>query len=131
METNASGPPGRVLVVDDEADVIDLVRDYLGEFGYTVETARTGEEALTRLDGGGTFDVVLLDLGLPGLSGIEVCRSIRARGDDTPILVLSAWDQEQDKVVALDSGADDYLTKPFGMRELLARVRVMMRRAGS
>lgn len=116
----------RVLVVDDEPQVLRALRLALTGYGYQVETAATGEEAL-ELIGRHLPDVVLLDLMLPGIDGLEVCRRLRARAD-LPIIVLSARGEERLKVQALDEGADDYLTKPFGMDELLARVRVALRR---
>lgn len=116
----------RVMVVDDERQIRRALKEALVEEGYSVVTAETGEEALRALD----FtppDLVVLDLGLPGISGLEVCRGIRARSK-IPVLILSVRATERDKVAALDLGADDYLTKPFGMEELLARVRAHLRR---
>jgi two-component system KDP operon response regulator KdpE len=117
----------RILVVDDEPQILRSLRTTLASHGYDVQTAATGEEALAAVDGR-LPDLVVLDLVLPGLSGLEVCRHLRARSS-LPILVLSARGDERDKVAALDLGADDYLTKPFGVNELLARIRAALRRA--
>ena len=117
----------RILVVDDEPQILRSLRTTLASHGYDVQTAATGEEALAAADGR-LPDLVVLDLVLPGLSGLEVCRRLRARSS-LPILVLSARGDERDKVAALDLGADDYLTKPFGVNELLARIRAALRRA--
>jgi two-component system KDP operon response regulator KdpE len=116
-----------MLVVDDEPQILRSLRAALTAAGYDVQTAATGEEAL-RLLQGRLPDLVILDLVLPGISGLEVCRRLRERSG-VPILVLSARGEERDKVAALDLGADDYLTKPFGVEELLARIRVALRRA--
>ena len=117
----------RILVVDDEPQLLRSLRTTLAAHGYDVQTATTGEEALdllaTRLP-----DLVVLDLVLPGLSGLAVCQELRARAP-VPILILSARGDERDKVAALDAGADNYLTKPFGVNELLARIRAALRRA--
>ena len=118
--------PARVLVVDDEPSILATMAPLLRSRGYEVSTAMSGKAALEsveRLDP----DLVVLDLGLPDLDGVEVCRLLRD-GRSTPIIVLSARGAESDKVAALDAGADDYVTKPFGAEELLARVRVALRR---
>ncbi|GBC87298.1 Transcriptional regulatory protein KdpE [bacterium HR12] len=117
----------RVLVVDDEPQIRRALRASLPTHGYEVVTAGTGEEAVT-LAVDAAPDLVLLDLGLPDLDGTEVIRRIRAFSD-VPIIVLSVRDRQSDKVEALDAGADDYVTKPFGMEELLARLRATLRRA--
>jgi two-component system KDP operon response regulator KdpE len=119
-----SGP--RILLVDDEPAVLRALRANLAARGYEVTTAETGEEAVDRF-ASGRKDLVILDLMLPGMSGVEVCAALRATSS-VPILVLSARGEEQTKVRALDLGADDYLTKPFGIDELLARVRALLRR---
>jgi two-component system KDP operon response regulator KdpE len=117
----------RILVVDDEPHILRSLRTTLVAHGYEVQTAVSGEEALAIADGR-LPDLVVLDLVLPGISGLEVCETLRRRST-LPILVLSARGDERDKVAALDLGADDYLTKPFGVNELLARVRAALRRA--
>ena len=117
----------RVLVVDDNLSIQKLVSVNLQARGYAVDVAGTGEEALRRFKEG-PYDLVILDLILPGMSGIEVCSLIRQLSD-IPIVVLSAREDEDLKVHALDTGADDYVTKPFSYNELLARVRAVMRRA--
>jgi two-component system, OmpR family, KDP operon response regulator KdpE len=119
----------RVLVVDDDPAILRSVRANLAVRGYAVLTADSGEAALDLFDVNAP-DLVILDLMLPGASGLDVCRTIRATAG-TPILVLSARGEERTKVRALDLGADDYLTKPFGMDELMARVRALLRRPGS
>jgi two-component system KDP operon response regulator KdpE len=117
----------RVLVVDDEAQILRALRTSLQGAGYEVDTAATGEEALSRA-AMRPPEGVILDLLLPDRNGIEVCRELR-RWTDAPVLVLSAVGDEQEKVAALDAGADDYVTKPFGIDELLARLRAALRRA--
>jgi len=117
----------RVLVVDDDPSLLRALTISLGARGYQVAGARTGEEGLDRVAHWHP-DVVLLDLGLPGIDGVEVIRGIRG-WSDVPIIVLSARHQSTGKVEALDLGADDYVTKPFGMDELLARLRAALRRA--
>ena len=117
----------RVLVVDDNLSIQKLVSVNLQARGYAVDVAGTGEEAL-RLFKEGEYDLVILDLILPGMSGIDVCGLMRQLSD-IPIVVLSAREDEELKVRALDTGADDYVTKPFSPKELLARVRAVMRRA--
>ena len=116
----------RVLVVDDEPQILRGLGTNLRARGYDVETAPDGEQAL-EVAARTHPDVVILDLGLPGIDGVDVIRGLRA-WTATPIIVLSARDQEQDKVEALDAGADDYVSKPFGMDELLARLRAAERR---
>ena len=116
----------RVLVVDDEPRIVQLVRDYLERAGFAVSTARTGPEALMRAHQDRP-DLIVLDLGLPELDGLEVTRRLR-RDSGVPIIMLTARDDETDKVVGLELGADDYVTKPFSPRELTARVRAVIRR---
>ena len=116
----------RILVVDDEPKIVQLVRDYLERAGFAVSTARDGNEALMRARQERP-DLILLDLGLPGLDGLEVTRRLR-RDSGVPIIMLTARHEETDKVVGLELGADDYVTKPFSPRELEARVRAVLRR---
>jgi two-component system, OmpR family, KDP operon response regulator KdpE len=117
----------RVLVVDDEPSILRAIRLNLERHGYQVSTAETGEQALEHA-ARQPVDLILVDIGLPDLDGFEVIRQVRAR-TSTPIVVLSVREAERDKVRALDLGADDYLTKPFGVEELLARIRVALRHA--
>jgi DNA-binding response OmpR family regulator len=117
----------RVLVVDDEPVLVDTIRYNLRREGYEVQVASDGNEAL-KLAQAASPDLVVLDLMLPGIDGLEVCRQLR-RESTVPILMLTAKDDEVDKIVGLEVGADDYMTKPFSMRELLARVRAMLRRS--
>lgn len=121
-----SAPP-HILVIDDEPQILRALRTILGEKKFHVTTASRGEEGLA-LAAAQPPDVVILDIGLPDLSGIEVCARLR-EWSQAPIIILSARDSERDKVAALDRGADDYLTKPFGIEELLARIRVALRHA--
>ena len=117
----------RVLVVEDEPRIADFVARGLAENGYSVDTARDGEEAL-HWPSVAEFDVIILDVMLPRVDGIEVCQTLRLQGTRTPILMLTARDAVEDRVKGLDSGADDYLVKPFAFAELLARVRALCRR---
>src|SRR6188508_1166504 len=117
----------RILVVDDEPKIVQLVRDYLERAGFAVSTARDGSEALMRAHSERP-DLIVLDLGLPELDGLEVTRRLR-RDSGVPIIMLTARHEETDKVVGLELGADDYVTKPFSPRELVARVRTVLRRA--
>jgi len=118
----------RVLVVEDEESFSDALSYVLKREGFETAVAATGPDALTEFDRGGA-DVVLLDLMLPGLSGTEVCRQLRSRSN-VPIIMLTAKDTEIDKVVGLELGADDYVTKPYSARELVARIRAVLRRRG-
>jgi len=118
----------RILVVDDEPEIGRALRANLTAHGYDVTVVTTGEAALERLRVERPPDLMILDLGLPGISGLEVCQQVRATSN-LPIIVLSVKGEERDKVAALDLGADDYIAKPFGMNELLARVRVALRHA--
>ncbi|MFF1722329.1 response regulator transcription factor [Streptomyces sviceus] len=116
----------RVLLVEDDEPVAQSLRRGLIRYGFEVEWVSTGAAALGHE---GPYDVVLLDLGLPDTDGLDVCRALRERGD-VPIIVISARSDETDRVVGLELGADDYVTKPFGVREVIARIRAVMRRAG-
>ena len=118
----------RLLVVEDEESFSDALSYMLRKEGFEVAVASTGPEALTEFERRGA-DLVLLDLMLPGLSGTEVCRSLRQRST-VPVIMLTARDSEVDKVVGLELGADDYVTKPFSSRELVARIRAVLRRGG-
>jgi DNA-binding response OmpR family regulator len=119
----------RVLVVEDEPNIRELVCLHLGLEGYLCEGTADGQEALARTEAA-RFDLLVLDVMLPGLDGVSLCRAIRrgTMNGDVPILMLTARSQESDKVIGLESGADDYLTKPFGVRELVARARALLRR---
>ncbi|MDE3149399.1 MAG: response regulator transcription factor [Acidobacteriota bacterium] len=119
--------PIRILVVDDESAIRRALRPPMLELGFQVAEASRGEEALQLLRAG-TYDVVLLDVNMPGIGGIETLRRIRAVAPRLPILMLTVRDQEEDKVEALELGADDYVTKPFSTRELIARIRAAVRR---
>jgi two-component system, OmpR family, phosphate regulon response regulator PhoB len=126
--------PARLLVVEDDETIRETITEALIYEGFVVDAVATGHGALERFKGSPDqlpFDLVLLDLMLPGVSGLDVCRYVRRRGFSTPILVVSARDSETDKVVGLEVGADDYLIKPFGLRELVARCRALLRRSGS
>ena len=116
----------RVLIVEDEASFSEALEFLLGKEGFQVTTAATGTEALRKFDQGG-IDLVLLDLMIPEISGTEVCRQIRSKSR-VPIIMLTAKDSEVDKVVGLEIGADDYVTKPYSSRELVARIRAVLRR---
>src|SRR5689334_11373743 len=117
----------RILVVEDERRVASVVTRALKENAFEVDCAETGEKAL-QFAAQNTYDTILLDVRLPGCSGIEVCRELRAASLDTPILMLTARTLVEQRVEGLDAGADDYLTKPFAIAELLARVRALVRR---
>jgi two-component system KDP operon response regulator KdpE len=118
-----------ILVIDDEPQILRAMRTILTEKQFRVTTASRGEEGLT-LAATGEPDLIILDLGLPDMDGVDVCTRLR-EWTQVPIIILSVRDSERDKVAALDQGADDYLTKPFGIEELLARVRVALRHAAS
>src|SRR6187200_2291242 len=119
--------PQTVLVVEDEASIASFVSLYLKNAGYDVHVAETGEDALTKAEGHQP-SLIILDLMLPDIDGIEVCRRIR-KSSDVPILMLTARDEDVDEIIGLEVGADDYLTKPFNPRELVARVKSILRRA--
>ncbi|HEV2713020.1 MAG TPA: response regulator transcription factor [Gaiellaceae bacterium] len=121
----------KILVVDDERAVRDSLRRALELQGYEVELASDGAEALARLNGNGHPDAVVLDILMPGIDGLEVCRRIRRAGNAVPVLMLTARDAVGDRVEGLDAGADDYLVKPFALEELLARVRALLRRGSA
>jgi two-component system, OmpR family, response regulator MprA len=121
----------RVLVVDDERAVRDSLRRALELEGYDVELAADGEEALERLAQNGEPDAVVLDILMPKMDGLEVCRRLRREGHRLPVLMLTARDEVENRVAGLDAGADDYVTKPFALEELLARLRALLRRTTS
>jgi DNA-binding response OmpR family regulator len=116
----------RILVVEDDAAISTSLVDGLGDAGFEASAVSTGHDALAA----GEFDLVLLDLGLPDMDGLDVCRALRA-ASDVPIIVLTARSDELDRVLGLELGADDYVVKPFGFRELVARIRAVSRRRGS
>src|SRR5919109_3807872 len=117
----------RVLVVEDQSNVSNYVKRALEEQGYAVDSARTGPEALYSAEVV-TFDLIVLDIMLPEIDGITVCRRLRSQGHQAAILMLTARDTVDDRVIGLDAGADDYLVKPFELKELLARLRALSRR---
>jgi len=133
MPIESAGPveatSARVLLVEDDEHIRELVKLHLGLEGHAAVAAGDGADGL-RLARAEPFDLLILDVMLPGLDGVTLCRAVRrdSRNADTPILMLTARREESDKVLGLDSGADDYLTKPFGVRELVARVRALLRR---
>jgi two-component system, OmpR family, response regulator MprA len=118
----------KILVVDDERAVLDSLRRALELEGYDVELAGDGEEALYRLGSNGEPDAVILDVLMPGVDGLEVCRRLRRDGRRVPVLMLTAREEVENRVAGLDAGADDYVTKPFALDELLARLRALLRR---
>jgi DNA-binding response OmpR family regulator len=117
----------RILLIDDDVRLFELLKSYLDQNGFTVTVAPDGRKGLAALESG-TFDAVLLDVMMPGMDGIEVCKRIRAKSN-IPIVMLTAKGDETDRVVGLEIGADDYVAKPFSPRELLARLRAVLRRA--
>src|SRR5437870_11142262 len=119
-----------VLVIEDDAAILRGLADNLTHEGYEVFTATTGEAGYT-LQRSHKPDLIILDLMLPRMSGLELCRKLRSEGVQTPILMLTARSEESDRVIGLDLGADDYVTKPFSLRELMARVRALLRRIHS
>ncbi|HLO29188.1 MAG TPA: response regulator transcription factor [Anaerolineales bacterium] len=119
----------RVLLVEDEHKIAAYVKRSLQETGYAVDAVFTGKDALDWV-GAAPYDLIILDIMLPVIDGLTVCRELRQRGDRTPVLMLTARDDIDDRVDGLDAGADDYLVKPFAMQELLARLRALTRRSG-
>jgi two-component system response regulator MprA len=119
----------KVLVVDDERAVRDSLRRALELEGYRVELAVDGEDGLAKLRHGAPADAVVLDILMPGIDGLEMCRRLRAEGNSVPVLMLTARAEVDSRVAGLDAGADDYLSKPFALAELLARLRALLRRA--
>ena len=121
----------KILIVDDERAVRESLRRALELEGYEIELAGDGSEALYRLEANGEPDAVILDVLMPGLDGLEVCKRLRRAGSRLPVLMLTARDEVEDRVAGLDAGADDYVTKPFALEELLARLRALLRRTGA
>ena len=119
--------PSRILVIEDEKDIRELIAINLADVGHDVHTEATGRAGLTAASGPLRPELILLDLNLPDVDGIDVCRQLRSDGCVTPILMLTARDTETDRVLGLEMGADDYLTKPFSIRELQARVKAILR----
>lgn len=126
----SDAPPARVLLVDDDPTVAEVVTGYLVRAGFTVDRAADGPAALDRA-AAARPDLVVLDLMLPGLDGLEVCRRIRATQGEVPVVMLTARGDEDDRILGLEVGADDYVTKPFSPRELVLRVESVLRRAGT
>ncbi len=119
----------RILIVDDEPNMIRGLADNLTFEGYDISSASNGVEGLEKIIGG-HFDLVVLDVMMPEMSGFDVCKRVRARGIDVPIIFLTAKGEEIDKVIGFELGSDDYITKPFSVRELLARIKAILRRKG-
>ncbi len=119
---------GLILLVDDEASIVQLAQMYLEREGYRVQSVGDGQQALQTVRTSRP-DLIVLDVMLPGLDGFEVCRRIRAEDHALPILMLTARDEDIDKILGLELGADDYMTKPFNPRELVARIRAILRRS--
>jgi len=119
--------PEKILVVDDDSRIRELLRRYLGQEGFEVTLAEDGK-ALNRVLLRETADLIVLDLMMPGEDGLSICRRLRAANDRTPIIMLTAKDEDVDRIVGLEVGADDYLGKPFNPRELLARIHAVLRR---
>ncbi|WP_305080832.1 response regulator transcription factor [Pseudonocardia sp. TRM90224] len=128
--TRPDGSPIRVLFVDDEATLTQLVSLALGYEGWTVDVAATGREALARFRDGRP-DVVVLDVMLPDIDGISVLKQVRTLGESTPVLFLTARDSVDDRIIGLTAGGDDYMTKPFSLEELVARLRALLRRSAA
>ena len=121
--------PKRILVIEDERDIAELIRLHLDDLGYYVITTGDGHTGLRKASTG-QWDLVILDLRLPGIDGLEICRRLRQGSGSVPILMLTSKSSELDRVVGLEIGADDYVTKPFSVLELIARVKAILRRAG-
>jgi two-component system phosphate regulon response regulator OmpR len=125
--SNPASSQGKILVVDDDARLRDLLRRYLGEQGFSVYVAENAQ-AMNRLWMRERFDLLVLDLMLPGEDGLSICRRLRGAGDKTPIIMLTAKGEDLDRILGLEMGADDYLPKPFNPRELVARMHAVLRR---
>jgi len=128
--TASASSAQRILVIEDDPDIARLVRLHLEDLGCTVRLEADGREGLRRAEDD-PFDLIVLDLTLPGLDGLEVCKRLRSRSDYTPVLMLTARSSEIDRVLGLELGADDYLTKPFNIMELVARVKAIFRRVAA
>ena len=120
----------RILLVEDETDVARFIARGLSEQTYSVDQAEDGTEAMAKI-AATTYDAIILDIMIPSPDGLEICRKLRAARATTPIIMLTARDSVEDKIAGLDAGADDYLSKPFEFRELLARLRALVRRGGA
>jgi len=120
----------KILIIEDEPSMLTGLHDNLEFEGYEVETASRGDDGLNKIING-SFDLILLDVMMPGMSGFDVLKSARNKGIGTPVIMLTAKAEELDKVLGLEFGADDYITKPFSLRELLARIKAILRRSGS
>lgn len=118
----------KILIVEDEPNMVNGLKDNLEFEGYEIDTATEGNTGLQKVTGN-KYDLILLDVMLPGISGLDICRNARKNGIETPIILLTAKGEEIDKVLGLELGADDYITKPFSLRELLARIKAILRRA--
>ncbi|MEL7160842.1 MAG: response regulator transcription factor [Bacteroidota bacterium] len=118
----------KALVVEDDRDIVELLRIHMADLGCELDTVGNGDEGLALALNNG-YDLIILDVMLPGMEGTEICRRIRGKEIDTPILMLTAKSEEFDKVLGLEMGADDYITKPFSIREFIARVKALLRRA--
>lgn len=119
--------PGKILIVEDDHDINNLLSMNLRSSGYDIESSENGSQGL-KMAQSGAYDLIILDIMLPEIDGLEICRRLRGEGQNTPILMLTAKDGEIDRVLGLEMGADDYLTKPFSIRELQARVKALLRR---
>jgi two-component system, OmpR family, alkaline phosphatase synthesis response regulator PhoP len=119
----------KVLIVDDEKSIVTLLNYNLEKAGYITDTAFDGKEAIQKIEQNNDYNLVVLDLMLPEIDGVEVCKHLRSNKNDTPILMLTAKDDEFDKVLGLELGADDYLTKPFSPKEVIARIKAILRRS--
>jgi DNA-binding response OmpR family regulator len=119
----------KILIVEDEPAMLQGLKDNLELEDYNVDTANNGKDGLEKIRNN-SFDLVLLDVMMPGMSGFEVCKTVRKENNKTPIILLTAKGEEIDKVLGLELGADDYITKPFSLRELLARIKTILRRTG-
>ncbi|WP_068674632.1 response regulator transcription factor [Oceanobacillus sp. Castelsardo] len=119
----------KILIVDDEKSIVTLLNYNLEKAGYVTDTAFDGKEAIQKIEQNNDYNLVVLDLMLPEIDGMEVCKHLRSNKNDTPILMLTAKDDEFDKVLGLELGADDYLTKPFSPKEVIARIKAILRRS--